>query len=88
MQAPSVKKLVPDERGRISLGKRPAEVSSYEATFNSDGTILLKPMAEIPARELWLWKNKKALESVQRGIAQAGRGETTVLDLSTLADDD
>jgi hypothetical protein len=83
----TTKKLVPDDRGRITLGKPKTAVSSYQATFNADGSILLVPMAEIPARELWLWSNEQALASVQRGLAQAGRGETTLLDLSDLADD-
>lgn len=27
------------------------------------------PIADIPARERWLWKNKEAIKSVQEGIA-------------------
>ena len=83
-----IKKLVPDDRGRITIGRPTTAVSSYQATYNADGSILLVPMTEIPARELWLWSNKEALASVQRGLAQAGRGETTVLDLSELPDDE
>ena len=88
METSAEKRLIPDERGRITLGKSATGVSSYRATFNQDGTITLTPMAEVPARELWLWKNEEALASVQRGLAQAGRGEVTPLDLSTLPDDE
>jgi hypothetical protein len=84
----AIKKLIPDDRGRITIGRPTTPVSSYQATFHADGSILLVPMAEIPARELWLWNNKEALESVQRGLAQAGRGETTPLDLAELPDDE
>jgi hypothetical protein len=84
----TIKKLVPDDRGRITIGRPTTTVSSYQATFNADGSILLVPMAEIPAREVWLWNNKDALESVQRGLAQAGRGETTVFNLSELPDNE
>jgi hypothetical protein len=84
----TIKKLVPDDRGRITIGKPASAVSSYQATFNADGSILLVPMAEIPAREMWLWTNKAALESVQRGLHQARRGKTKPLDLSELGGDD
>ena len=38
----------------------------------------------IPSSEQWLYKNKKALESVQRGLKQAARGKVTKLDLDEL----
>jgi phosphopantothenoylcysteine synthetase/decarboxylase len=82
------KKLVPDDRGRVTLGDAARGVSSYAAVFAADGTITLTPMVEIPARERWLWDNKAALESVQRGLTQSGLGQTKPLDLSTLADDE
>lgn len=39
----------------------------------------LEPMAEIPAHELWLFKNSKASESVQRGLDQAEKGKISKL---------
>jgi hypothetical protein len=63
-------------------------VSSYAASFAADGTITLTPMVEIPARERWLWENKKVLGSVRRGLEQSARGETKPLDLSKLAPED
>ncbi len=41
--------------------------------------IILEPMAEIPARELWLHKNRKAYESVQKGLDQAEKGKIKTL---------
>ncbi|MBI5847910.1 MAG: hypothetical protein HZB31_08175 [Nitrospirae bacterium] len=38
----------------------------------------------IPSTEQWLYKNKKALESVQRGLKQAAKGKITKLDLDGL----
>ncbi len=68
-------RLRPDAKGRITLGKLAEGVSSYRARRQKDGKIILEPFVEIPADERWLWENKKALESVMRGIedARAGR---------------
>ena len=33
--------------------------------------IVITPAAVIPATEAWLYKNKKALNSVRKGLAQA-----------------
>jgi len=38
----------------------------------------------IPAAEQWLYKNKKALESVQKGLKQAAKGKVTKLNLAEL----
>jgi hypothetical protein len=41
-------------------------------------------LALIPASEKWLYKNKKALESVQRGLKQAAKGKVSKLNLDEL----
>jgi hypothetical protein len=38
----------------------------------------------IPISEQWLYKNKKALESVQMGLKQAAKGKITKLNLDEL----
>jgi len=38
----------------------------------------------IPPSEAWLCKNKKALESIQRGLKQAARGKIKKLNLNEL----
>lgn len=89
MQAESIiKRLVPDERGRVTIGKVAGSVSSYQATYQEDGTIVLKPMAEIPAKEVWLWNNEGALASVRRGLEQSAAGRVKPLDLASLPADD
>ena len=64
--------LTLDSKNRISLSKllKFKGVSSVKASILENGDILLKPMASIPARELWLYENKEALESVKRGLSQ------------------
>lgn len=60
-----------DARKRITLTRlllEGEEVSSFEAYREGDKIILI-PMTEIPASELWLYKNKEALASVKRGLS-------------------
>lgn len=47
----------------------------YVVYHNKAGQILLDPQVMIPAREAWLWKDKKALASVLRGIKEAAEGK-------------
>ncbi len=78
-RAKGVYRLRPDSKGRITLGKLAEGVSSYRARKQADGKIILEPFMEIPADERWLWENKKALESVMRGIADAKAGRLVSL---------
>jgi hypothetical protein len=61
-----------DSKNRVSLTKllKYPEVESVKATISEDGDIILKPMVSIPARERWLYDNKKALASVKKGLSQ------------------
>jgi hypothetical protein len=65
----------PDAKGRITLGAYAKGVSSYRIRQEKDGRLILEPYAEIPAREAWLYKNKKALESVRQGLRDAKAGK-------------
>ena len=67
-------RLRPDSKGRITLGKLADGVSSYRARRQADGTIVLEPFVEIPADELWLHENRRALEGVRRGLADSKAG--------------
>ena len=72
-------RLRPDSKGRITLGKLAEGVSGYRARKQADGKIILEPFMEIPADERWLWENKKTLQSVMRGIADAKAGRLVSL---------
>ncbi len=73
-------RLTLDARKRISLAKLlpDYEVGSFRA-YTEGGKIILEPMVEIPARELWLYKNPKAYQSVQRGLDQGEKGKVKKL---------
>lgn len=66
-------KLTVDSRKRISLTKLlpKGKISSVKA-YKEEDRIILEPMVEIPAREVWLFKNKAALEKVKKGLLQKG----------------
>ena len=70
-------RLRPDAKGRITLGKLAEGVSSYRARRQEDGTIVLEPFVEIPADERWLYQDKKALETIRKGLADAKAGRLT-----------
>jgi len=75
------KNLKVDQKKRITLGKlAPEEVSSYDAELKENGVIILHPKVEIPAEELWLFKNKEALNSVRKGIKDSVNGKTSTLE--------
>lgn len=68
--------LVPDSRNRISLGKLAEGVSRFEVTVNEkDDTIILRPMVDIPRRELWLWENKEKMAEVESGFHDVAMGK-------------
>ena len=67
-------KLTVDSRKRISLTKLlPTGKISSVTAYKEEDRIILEPMVEIPAREVWLFKNKAALEKVNKGLSQEGR---------------
>ena len=66
-----------DAKHRVLL-KGPVE-EHYRIFRNDAGQILLDPQVMIPAREAWLYKNKKALASVRKGIEQAAKGQIVKL---------
>lgn len=82
-------KLRPDAKGRVTLGNLAKDVSSFNVSLDKQGRIILEPNTEIPAREVWLFKNPKALASVKRGLVQSAEGDSHDLgDFSKYLDDD
>lgn len=69
-------RLTLDARKRVSLAKLlpDYDVCSFRA-YTEGNKIILEPMAEIPAHELWLYKNPQALKDVQEGLQQSKEGK-------------
>lgn len=67
----------PDSRRRVALGRALDDLG--EASFNvyrdPDGRIILDPQVSIPASEAWLFRNRKAINSIRRGLEQAADGK-------------
>lgn len=78
-----------DSRKRIPLTKvlGNCKASTFDVYWEEERLVLV-PLVEIPERELWLYKNKKALASLERGLEDAAKGRVKKLDLSTLPEDD
>lgn len=72
-----------DDRGRLTLGAI-AKKKNYRVMINQLGQILLDPIVNIPEREIWLWKNQSALNSLKRGLEEAEAGE--IEDLGSFAE--
>ena len=73
-----------DERKRLTLGNVLEGFERIQIFKNGRGEVLLKPLIEIPASEVWLYKNKKALTSVKKGLKQAAEGKISKLDIHSL----
>lgn len=69
-------RLTLDARKRISLAKLLPDnaVCSFRVYIEGD-KIILEPMVEIPARELWLYSNPQAMSDVKEGLKQSKEGK-------------
>lgn len=67
--------LSADDRNRITLGKYLKNFKRLKVFQDSRGEILLVPIVEVPASELWLHQDQESMKSLQRGLidAKAGR---------------
>jgi hypothetical protein len=73
-----------DSRNRLTIGDLAQGFNRVRLYKNELGEILLKPVVEIPASELWLFQNKEALEDVQKGSKDLSEGKITKLDIDKL----
>ena len=70
------KGVTPDARKRVILpGAVVQEGVTYFVYHNRIGQIILDPQVNIPASELWLFENKDALASVDRGMLESLNGK-------------
>lgn len=78
-----------DSRNRIPLTRvlKDCEAKTFDMYWEND-RIILVPLIEIPEREAWIYKNKKALASLEKGLYDAAEGKVRKLDLSTLPEID
>lgn len=75
-----VAELVTDDRTRVGIGRVGAEKNArYAASKAPDGSILLTPVASIPARELIVWDNEELQASLFRGLAEVAEGRARPL---------
>ena len=84
-----VAEVTADDRARVPVGKAGAHKNDrYAVSTNSDGAILLVPLASIPKRELLVWENDELRASLFRGLADAAEGNVRSLSWVTAADED
>jgi hypothetical protein len=67
----------PDSRKRIALGRALQDLgdASFNVYRDGDGRIILDPQVSIPVSEAWLFRNRKAIDSVRRGLEEAADGK-------------
>ena len=73
-----------DDRKRLTLGELIKDFKRVKLYMNLRGELLLQPVVEVPVSELWLFQNKEAVESVQKGLKDAAEGRISKLDLNKL----
>ncbi|MCL0060745.1 hypothetical protein M1N87_00025 [Dehalococcoidia bacterium] len=73
-----------DERNRLTLGAVMRGIKRVRVLQSKQGEILLQPLIEIPASEIWLWQNEEALWEVLEGFKDAQEGRTSKIDLDQL----
>lgn len=84
-----------DGKGRVCLARFLAkelpsgDVALYKVYLNSFGQIILDPQVTVPAHEVWLLKNPKAMKMVAEGwkAAQEGKLVDAREDYTKYADD-
>lgn len=77
--------VVADSRARVSVSKAGVQDGDrFAVAANSEGQILLTPVASIPKRELLVWENSELRASLARGIVDVEVGNVSPLDLDEI----
>lgn len=66
----------PDAKKRLSLGEAIGSAKAFNVYRNSAGQLVLDPVKTVPASEIWLYENPKALASVKQGLRESAEGKT------------
>ena len=53
------------------------EVDAFKVFLGNEGDILLRPMANIPSKELWIYQNPDVLKRIQKGLQDAKENKVT-----------
>jgi len=68
-----------DNRNRLTLGGLLRNFKRVLIYKNDLGEVLVRPVVEIPASDLWIFQNKEAFKSVQKGLKDASEGKISKL---------
>jgi len=74
------RKLLLVEPTDMQGGRKGPPLVAVDSVGAGEGELVLTAMSTIPSREMWLFKNKKALESVLVGIKDAQEGRIAEFD--------
>ncbi len=74
-----------DSKNRVTLGQKimqevplnELEIDAFETMVGENGDILLRPLASIPSKELWVYRNPKVFKSIQKGIRDIKDGQVS-----------
>ena len=71
-----------DSKNSIHLGEKlkkllfgKLKVDAFQVFIGKGGDLLLRPAANIPSREAWLFQNPSALEKVKSGLKDVAQGK-------------
>lgn len=70
-----LKKIQPDTKGRVALGKYSKNVDLFSMEINDLGQIILTPYVAIPISNTWLNEFPEEKEKVLQGIKEVGKND-------------
>lgn len=65
-----------DKKKRLTLGLADS-LGAFNVYLNKFGQFILDPVQTVPASEAWLYKNKKALAAVKKGLKASAAGKVS-----------